>query len=150
MSTVGENVCSNAPGVALKAVTDMTSTALCSRSSRAYLLARSLELPQTRESSRLWRKKLTSLLSIVHSIPIFSLGTADKGSLELMRSKDKTHTPNGHSPRASDPAQIGSCPFGADQKPREKWVSLSTLLCCDGTPRPLAVLTDYSTKFRLN
>lgn len=61
MSTVGENVRSNAPGVALKAVTDITSTAFCNRSSSAYLLAGYLKLPQPREIPCLWRKNLTSL-----------------------------------------------------------------------------------------
>lgn len=137
MSTVGENVCSNAPGAALKAVTDMKSTALCSRGSSADLLACDLEMPQTTESSCLWRKNLTSLLSIVHSIPIFSSPLAQQ-----MRSKDKTHTPNGHS-------SCGSCRFGVDHEPRDKWVSPSTLLCCDGASRTLAGLTAYSTNFRL-
>lgn len=40
--------------------------------------------------------KLTSLLSIVHSIPVFSSPLAQQ-----IRSKDKTHTPNGHSSCAS-------------------------------------------------
>lgn len=85
-----------------------------------------------------------------HPHLFFSLGTADKGSWELMRSKDKTHTPNGHSSCASGPAWAGSCWFGVDQKPREKWVSPSTLLCGDGAPGPLAVLTAFSTNFSLN
>lgn len=72
MSTVGENICSNAPGFALKAVTDMTSTALWSRSRSVDLLACDLEWSHSRESSCLWRKKLTPFLSIVHSNPIFS------------------------------------------------------------------------------
>lgn len=56
-----KTVHSNAPGVALKAVTDITSTAFCNRSSSADLLAGYLKLPQTREIPCLWRKKLTSL-----------------------------------------------------------------------------------------
>ena len=78
MSTVGENVHSNAPGVALKAVTDMTSTAFCNRSSSADLLAGYLKSPQTRENSCLWRKKLTSfsLLPITHNILVFSSPSA--------------------------------------------------------------------------
>jgi len=60
MSTVGGNVHSSGPGVALKAVTDMTSTAFFNTSSAVDMLAGYFELPQTRESSCLLREKLTS------------------------------------------------------------------------------------------
>lgn len=120
MSTVGENVCSNAPGVALKAVTDVTSTALCSRSSSTNLLACNLEWPQT--SSCLWRKKLTSLLSVVHSIPIFASPLAQriKGRWSWWGAKTRPTLQMGTAHVPSGPAQVGSCRFGVDQKPTEK------------------------------
>lgn len=77
MSTVGGNVHSDAPRAARKAVAGVTSTAFCHRSSGVDLLAAYLKLPQTRESSRLWRKKADlslplSPLPIAHSILVFS------------------------------------------------------------------------------
>lgn len=103
MSTVGGNIHSNAPGVALKAVPDMTFTAFCKRSSSTVLLAGYVKLHELEESSCLWRKKLTSLSTSHHTQDphLFSLSRAGKGSLEPRKSADKIHAPHGCSPRAS-------------------------------------------------
>lgn len=153
MSTVGENDHSNAPGVALKAVTDVTYTDFCNRSSRADLIAGYLKLPQTRESSCLWREKMTPFMPshhTQHARLFFSLGLTDKGSSELRKSADKIHATHGWSPHASAAAQAGSGQVGLNQMPREKWSSLLMLSCCNQALRPLAVLIDYTTNFRLN
>lgn len=81
---------------------------------------------------------------------LFSLIIAGKGSLEPMKRADKIHAPRGRSPRALATAHISSCQLGLNQMPGEKWVSFLTLLCCDWALRAVVVLTDSTTKFRLN
>lgn len=154
MSTVGGNIHSNAPGVALKAVPDMTFTAFCKRSSSTDLLAGYVKLHELEESSCLWRKKLTSLslLPITHKTLIFS------PSAELVKglwSRGRVQTRSMHHmdaalvPRPRH-THISSCRLGLNQMPGEKQVSLLMLLCCDWALRAVVVLTDCTTKFRLN
>lgn len=128
-------------GAALKAVTDMTSPALCSRGSCGDLLACDLETPQTRESSCLWRKNWPLSFLLCTASPSFLLPWHSRWG-----AKTRPTLQTGRAQALQEWAHVSFVWTTSQEKngfhPPHCFVVME--------PRPLAVLTAYSTNFRLN